>query len=595
MRFDYQPALVDIKFLKTYKQKKLFFSFLFIITVCLFVLFNIISFAINYNNNSSKIIGLNKKLFLASNIFKHHKLINNYKLYTQNNNNINKEIFNNNKEYAKSYTTNEHVVNLLEKSNLQANLIHPSNNSIGVNIKNYRDLSTNDELSLKYKDNLASSGGVHLHYRDNLDINRNLSKYIAEHSYNNDTINYSSLGLGIYNNPNNLQLTNSITIKSNQNKQRENLHIVDNWLTVKIKPGNNLISMLQNLSIPKTYLKDFINFITVNQNCKSIHNLKSGYSIKVLLNEEKDLQNFILPLAPYKILHIEKVGPRNYRSYFEEKPIIKQLTFAKSKILGSFYASAQSAGLNDSLIMEMADIFGWDIDFSMDIRSNDKFKIIYEEKFVEQEKISTGHIVVAEFINQGQKYQAIRFVDNQGKVGYYTPEGYSMNKTFLRNPVKFTRIGSKFSNSRHHPILHKLRAHKGVDYVAPSGTPVKAAGDGRVILIGYKGGYGNVIELLHGNKYTTLYAHLSYFAQGIKKGQVVKQGQIIGYVGKTGLATGDHLHYEFRVDGVHRDPLTVQLPRAMPLPSRYKPKFLSHAKQMINLLNEKDITSINKT
>ena len=231
----------------------------------------------------------------------------------------------------------------------------------------------------------------------------------------------------------------------------------------------------------------------------------------------------------------------------------------------------------------------------MDVRSNDKFRIIYEEKFVEQEKIGTGHILVAEFINQGQKYQAVRFTDNQGKVGYYTPEGFSMTKTFLRNPVKFTRIGSRFSHSRRHPILHRIRAHKGVDYVAPSGTPVKAAGDGRVVSMGYKGGYGNVVELLHGNKYSTLYAHLSHFASGVRKSQVVKQGQVIGYVGRTGLATGDHLHYEFRVDGFHRDPLTVQLPRSMPLPNRYKAKFLAHAKQMISLLNENDIPKINKT
>ena len=360
------------------------------------------------------------------------------------------------------------------------------------------------------------------------------------------------------------------------------------WRAIKIQPGDTLTSILQNLSMPAVHLKDLNNFIKTNVACKAIANIRSGQSIKVLFDSDNNLKTIKVTLAAHKTLLIDQVGPRNYKIHHEEKPIIKKLSFARNKISGSFYAAAQAAGLNETLIMEMADIFGWDIDFTMDIRPNDKFRILYEEKFVENEKIGTGHILAAEFVNQGQTYQAVRFTDTQGRNGYYTPEGYSMNKTFLRNPVKFARIGSKFSTGRHHPILHRIRAHKGVDYIALSGTPVKAAGDGKVVFIGRNGGYGNLIELQHGNKYSTRYAHLSNFAQGIKKDVVVKQGQVIGYVGRTGLATGDHLHYEFRVDGIHRDPLTVQLPKSMPLANKYRSKFLSYAQQMISLLNEND-------
>jgi murein DD-endopeptidase MepM/ murein hydrolase activator NlpD len=365
------------------------------------------------------------------------------------------------------------------------------------------------------------------------------------------------------------------------------------WHTIKIQAGDTLISLLQKLSISSIQLRDLNNFIKANLT-KAVANIKTGQSVGVLLDERNNLKTIKLVIAKNKTVFIDQVGPRNYKIHQEEKPIIKKLNFATNKIIGSFFSAAQEAGLDDTLIMEMADIFGWDIDFVMDIRPNDKFRLLYEDKYVDNEKIGTGHILVAEFINQKQIYQAVRYTDAQGRTGYYSPQGYSMNKTFLRNPVKFTRIGSKFSTNRHHPILHRFRAHKGVDYVAPSGTPVKAAGDGKVVLIGRKGGYGNVVELMHGNKYSTLYAHLSNFAQKLTRDSFVKQGQVIGYVGRTGLATGDHLHYEFRVDGVHRDPLTVQLPKSMPLPSKYRAKFLSHAQQMLSLLDENDMSIFTK-
>jgi murein DD-endopeptidase MepM/ murein hydrolase activator NlpD len=192
---------------------------------------------------------------------------------------------------------------------------------------------------------------------------------------------------------------------------------------------------------------------------------------------------------------------------------------------------------------------------------------LYEEQFLEGEKFRNGPILAAEFVNQGKIYQAFRFEDDQGSTGYYDAEGRNKRRAFIRTPIKFARISSRFTPKRWHPVLKKWRSHKGVDYAAPTGTPIKSTGEGKVIFRGWKGGYGRVVIVQHGSKYQTLYAHMSKFSSKAKAGSKVKQGQIIGYVGKSGLATGPHLHYEFRVDGVHRNPLTVKLPKSLPLPA----------------------------
>ena len=235
--------------------------------------------------------------------------------------------------------------------------------------------------------------------------------------------------------------------------------------------------------------------------------------------------------------------------------------------------------------MELAGIFGWDIDFALDIRQGDSFAVIYEEVFLDGEKVRDGDIIAATFSNRGESYQAIRYTDASNHTDYYSPDGHSMRKAFLRTPVEFSRISSRFSLGRKHPILNTIRAHKGVDYAAPRGTPIKATGDGKVIYRGVKGGYGNVVIIQHGSSYSTLYGHMSRFARGVHSGSHVKQGQIIGYVGSSGLATGPHLHYEFRINGVHRNPLTVKLPDAQPLPKQYMADFQMHANQLVASLD----------
>lgn len=247
--------------------------------------------------------------------------------------------------------------------------------------------------------------------------------------------------------------------------------------------------------------------------------------------------------------------------------------YSEGTIDSSLFLAGQKAGLSQTQIMELANIFGWDIDFVLDIRSGDQFSLVYEELYLDGEKYKNGRILAASFTNRDRKLDAVLYEQADGVSNYYTPEGHSMRKAFLRTPVDFARISSHFNLKRKHPVLHKIRAHRGTDYAASRGTPIKASGDGKVIHAGRKGGYGNTVIIQHGQKFTTLYAHMSKFARGVRKGKRVKQGQVIGYVGSTGLASGPHLHYEFRVNGVHKNPVRVKLPHAKPVPQQEMSSF----------------------
>ncbi len=262
-----------------------------------------------------------------------------------------------------------------------------------------------------------------------------------------------------------------------------------------------------------------------------------------------------------------------------------RLAYASGTIDSSLFAAGQKAGLSDTVVMQLAAIFGWDVDFALDIRHGDSFTVLYEQQYLDGEKLADGNIIAAEFINQGTAYNAIRFTDPSGNGGYYTPAGLSMRKAFLRSPVDFYRISSRFQRERLNPVLHIRRPHLGVDYAAPTGTPIKAAGDGKIIFRGRKGGYGNVIIIQHTGVYRTLYGHMSRFRGGLSVGSHVRQGQVIGYVGMTGLATGPHLHYEFLVNGTHRNPLTVKLPNASPIAAKYRAAFEAQAKTLMARLD----------
>ncbi len=267
-----------------------------------------------------------------------------------------------------------------------------------------------------------------------------------------------------------------------------------------------------------------------------------------------------------------------YAVSYIENPLEVQVVQNRAKINSSLFEAGLDAGISQKVIMTMANqIFSWDIDFALDIRKGDEFSVLYERQFQDGDYVGDGRVLAAEFVNKGKAYRAVWFESEDGEVeGYFTPDGRSMRKAFLRAPLDFTRVSSSFNPRRRHPISGKIRAHKGIDYAAPTGTPIKAAGDGRVRFAGRKGGYGKAVILEHRNGVTTLYGHMSRFSKHARNGQRVKQGQTIGYVGATGAATGPHLHYEYRVRGVHKNPAKIKMPNVK-IPSQYLTEFRGKA------------------
>lgn len=268
----------------------------------------------------------------------------------------------------------------------------------------------------------------------------------------------------------------------------------------------------------------------------------------------------------------------------QEIPTRRREQIVSGTIGSSLFVSASQAGLSDRLIMQLVGIFGWDVDFALDIHTGDRFSVLYEELLRDGRSIGTGDIIAAEFVTNGGVHRAVRHIDVDGNREYYDLEGNSLRGTFLRTPMRVSRVTSGFSKRRYHPVLKKWRAHRGVDYGAATGTPVLATGDGRVEYAGRKGGYGNAVVLKHGGQYSTLYAHLSRFRKGLKKGERVEQGEVIAYVGATGMVTGPHLHYEFRVNGEHRNPLTYEMPRAESIDADKRETFLAMARERMDQL-----------
>jgi murein DD-endopeptidase MepM/ murein hydrolase activator NlpD len=275
-------------------------------------------------------------------------------------------------------------------------------------------------------------------------------------------------------------------------------------------------------------------------------------------------------------------------------PVEVRESRAQGTIDSSLFVAARAAGVSPEIILRLAnDIFGWDIDFALDIQPGDRFSVIYEQKFRDGEYIGDGRILAADFVNAGTTHRAVYYESTDGKIAdYFTPDGRSMRRQFLRAPLDFTRISSNFDPRRRHPIMNMIRAHKGVDYAAPTGTIIKAAGDGRVSFVGTKGGYGRAVIIEHGGGISTLYGHMSRFVRGLNSGERVKQGSTIGYVGSSGAATGPHLHYEYRVNGLHKNPRTVSLPDAAPIPDAYVAEFKSHSAAALARLDRANDASV---
>jgi len=350
-----------------------------------------------------------------------------------------------------------------------------------------------------------------------------------------------------------------------------------NWHQVTVKSGDSLATIFNRLDISPQQLHALLEQGGAAHNLKKIH---PGQKLRVLTDEKQGLLKLAYPIDKLSTLEVSRNGEEFDISTTHRTPERREVS-ASATINSSLFLAANKAGMSDNITMELAGIFGWDIDFALDIRKGDSFTVLYEEIYLDGEHIDNGEILAAEFVNQGKRYQAVRYTDAGGRTDYYALNGESMRKTFLRTPVEFSRISSRFSTGRKHPILNKIRAHKGVDYAASTGTPIKSTANGKIIHIGKKGGYGNTIIVQHGTRYSTLYAHMSKYRGGLKNGSRVRQGQTIGYIGSSGLATGPHLHYELRVDGTHRDPLRVKLPGADPLNKKYMADFSTRAETLI--------------
>jgi murein DD-endopeptidase MepM/ murein hydrolase activator NlpD len=352
------------------------------------------------------------------------------------------------------------------------------------------------------------------------------------------------------------------------------------WEQDKVKSGDSLSTLFSRNNLSAADVVTIASKVP-----KEAIQLYPGQEVRWERNWDGRVKALEIPLSPLARHRIDRAddGVVNYQLIERDAEYIPH--FASATINNSLFLDGERAGVPEKILIELAGIFGWDIDFALDIRTGDHFSLIYEDVFLDGEQIGNGDILAARFVNQGREITAIRYEDKDGNANYYTPEGLSMRKEFLRNPIDFARISSRFNLGRRHPVLNTIRAHKGTDYAAATGTPIKAAGDGKIIFAGRKGGYGNVVILQHGTRYQTLYAHMNSFHRSVRRGRSVKQGQIIGYVGSTGLATGPHLHYEFRVDGVHRDSLRVKLPKAQSIAAADKPAFLKKAHAMLTWLD----------
>ena len=342
-------------------------------------------------------------------------------------------------------------------------------------------------------------------------------------------------------------------------------------LTLTIRRGDTMDQLFRSHQLDIGHLAEIAR---LDEAGKQFRKIKPGDVFEITHNDGQLIRMYsALNLTSALQVEREESG---FRAAIVDRPIEIRKRMAHGVIDSSLFESAAAAGLSDKLIMNIAGIFAWDVDFVLDIRSGDNYYVQWEEIWQDGEFVTDGEVIVAEFNNDGRSHQAIRFVDDGGRTDYFTPEGNSVRKAFLRSPVDF-RVSSSFNPNRLHPVLKTRRPHRGVDYAAPRGTPIRAAGDGKVIFRGVKSGYGNVVILQHGGNITTLYAHMSRFASSARSGSRVRQGQTIGYVGATGLVTGAHLHYEYRLNGVHRNPRTVKLPQADPIAKQYREQFLAAA------------------
>jgi len=353
------------------------------------------------------------------------------------------------------------------------------------------------------------------------------------------------------------------------------------WREERIQRGDTVGSILARLQVDDP---DALAYLRSAKGVRSLYQLVPGRTLRAVTTDEGQLVTLRYLHADGTELVVRRQGEA-FVTTEEQVRTERQLVMTSGEIETSLFAATDRVGLSDSVAIELADIFSSEVDFHRDLRPGDRFSVVYEALYSDGEFIRTGRIVAAEFTNDGRVYRAVFFQDALGRGGFYTPDGKNLRKAFLRSPLEFSRISSGFSTARFHPVLQTWRAHKGVDYAAPVGTHVRATAGGTVEFVGTQGGYGKAVILRHPNGRSTLYGHLSGFAKGLHAGRRVEQGELVGYVGMTGLATGPHLHYEFRIDGVHQNPLRAVLPPGPAVTRELMPSFHEASAPLVERLN----------
>jgi murein DD-endopeptidase MepM/ murein hydrolase activator NlpD len=359
------------------------------------------------------------------------------------------------------------------------------------------------------------------------------------------------------------------------------------WQVVKVRAGQTLGDIFEQQGLAAT---DLQRLLADRDNAPALRNIHPGDEFAFQRTENGALRALRFDRDEHTRV-VASFSADGLKQNIMDRNVERRTHVAHGVIDSSLFGAGEAAGMSDAMVLKLATAFGYDIDFAQDLRQGDSFTVLYDDVYREGERLRDGEIIAATFINRGKRFSAFRFTSGAGETLFYTEDGRPLRKAFLRTPVDFTRITSLFSAGRLHPILGTMRAHRGVDYAAPPGTPIRAAGDGKIAFRGWQAGYGNVVILQHGGHYSTLYGHMSRFANE-QLGQRVAQGQTIGFVGMTGLATGPHLHYEFRIDGEHRDPLSVTLPKAEPLPSIELARFRNQTQPMLAKLKTLEATQL---
>jgi murein DD-endopeptidase MepM/ murein hydrolase activator NlpD len=384
----------------------------------------------------------------------------------------------------------------------------------------------------------------------------------------------------LFNKPITLSPSLPVTAKTLSMNIQDSLTTHDNeWKIIKAHAKDSLLTIFNRAGLSAKILRLIIKD---NPHSQGLLKLKANEELQFLIKKQV-LEKLIVPFTTTQYLVIYREGD-HYKSKINTRKMNSHSHFLTATIQGSLSTTAKRQNIPYKLIKQMTDIFTWDIDFGHDLKSGDQFTIIYKAFYIEDKLVGTGDIIAVSYRNRGKLFQAIRHTNRLGNSEYYTPQGASLKKAFTRYPLRFSHISSTFSLSRYHPILHYHRAHKGVDLAAPIGTPIQATGDGYIDTIGRQSAYGNMIKINHNKTYSTIYGHMLKFQKGLSKGSFVKRGQVIGYVGQTGLASGPHCHYEFHINKQPKNPTTIDLPRGDPIFGRELIYFRTNSLALLNQL-----------